>query len=152
MDISTFFKFPGILIIIGVFLLIISIILMITAYKTEKKSTNESTIKNESINEINNINIDEKEEKEEQEETKETTKDEELSKTKVYKHIPKIVQKEKDEHEEKERPQNIIKEPEEFIRAKKAIKQETTKDTIDVFDEEFNNSKEEDKTEEIELL
>lgn len=149
MDISTFFKFPGILIIIGVFLLIISIILMITAYKTEKKSTNESTIKNESINEINNINIDKKEEKEE---TKETTKDEELSKTKVYKHIPKIVQKEKDEHEEKEAPQNIIKEPEEFIRAKKAIKQETTKDTIDVFDEEFNNSKEEDKTEEIELL
>ena len=149
MDISTFFKFPGILIIIGVFLLIISIILMITAYKTEKKSTDESTIKNESINEINNINIDEKEE---QEETKETTKDEELSKTKVYKHIPKIVQKEKDEHEEKEKPQNIIKEPEEFIRAKKAIKQETTKDTIDVFDEEFNNSKEEDKTEEIELL
>lgn len=149
MDISTFFRFPGILIIIGVFLLIISIILMITAYKTEKKSTDESTIKNESINEINNINIDEKEE---QEETKETTKDEELSKTKVYKHIPKIVQKEKDEHEEKEKPQNIIKEPEEFIRAKKAIKQETTKDTIDVFDEEFNNSKEEDKTEEIELL
>ena len=146
MDISTFFKFPGILIIIGVFLLIISIILMITAYKTEKKSTDESTIKNESINEINNINIDEKEE------TKETTKDEELSKTKVYKHIPKIVQKEKDEHEEKDKPQNIIKEPEEFIRAKKAIKQETTKDTIDVFDEEFNNSKEEDKTEEIELL
>ena len=142
MDISTFFKFPGILIIIGVFLLIISIILMITAYKTEKKSTNESTIKNESINE----------KKEEKEETKETTKDEELSKTKVYKHIPKIVQKEKDEHEEKEAPQNIIKEPEEFIRAKKAIKQETTKDTIDVFDEEFNNSKEEDKTEEIELL
>ena len=149
MDISTFFKFPGILIIIGVFLLIISIILMITAYKTEKKSTDESTIKNESINEINNINIDKKEEKEE---TKETTKDEELSKTKVYKHIPKIVQKEKDEHEEEERPQNIIKEPEEFIRAKKAIKQETTKDTIDVFDEEFNNAKEEDKTEEIELL
>ena len=149
MDISTFFKFPGILIIIGVFLLIISIILMITAYKTEKKSTDESTIKNESINEINNINIDEKEE---QEETKETTKDEELSKTKVYKHIPKIVQKEKDEHEEKDKPQNIIKEPEEFIRAKKAIQKETTKDTIDVFDEEFNNSKEEDKTEEIELL
>ena len=146
MDISTFFKFPGILIIIGVILLIISIILMITAYKTEKKSTNESTIKNESINEINNINIDEKEE------TKETTKDEELSKTKVYKHIPKIVQKEKDEHEEEEKPQNIIKEPEEFIRAKKAIQKETTKDTIDVFDEEFNNSKEEDKTEEIELL
>ena len=89
MDISMFFKFPGLLITIGAILLILSIVLLIVAFKTGNDETENEVEENKQLKEEKPVEI-KKEEKEivikekPKKNKKEQVEDEGLDLTKVY--------------------------------------------------------------------
>lgn len=148
-----FFEFPGILITIGVFLLLISIIIIIVAYRSDVKDVDASKLSTNNHRREDDIipkddNIEEKQILENKEE-KEDKKD--LEKTKIFKpaEIKLEEQTISEENNEQSRPMGI-KDMLEDINKVDDKKENEKDETIDIFDEEFEAvDKEENKEDKI---
>lgn len=135
-----FFEFPGILITIGVALLLISIIIIIVAYRSDVKDVDASKLstnnKNQKDDDINQPEVKTEEKEIKIEEPKKDEKD--LEKTKIFKPA-EIMLEEKDisKDNKEERPRGL-KDLLEDINKVDEKKSNEKIETIDIFNEEFD--------------
>ena len=139
-----FFEFPGILITIGVILLLISIIIIIVAYRSDIKDVDASKLSTNNNNQENEDKTEQVEAKPEDKEIKIEEKEDkkELEKTKIFKPA-EIMLEEKaiSEDNKEERPmglKDLLEDINKVDEKKDNIKEK--EDTIDIFNEEFNET------------
>ena len=113
MDISMFFKFPGLLITIGAVLLILSIVLLIVAFKTGNDETENEVEENKQLKEEKPVEIKEEEKEivvkeKPKKDKKEQIEDEGLDLTKVY----ELTENKEEPIKEKDEVEDEVKEQE----------------------------------------
>ena len=153
-----FFEFPGILITIGVILLLISIIIIIVAYKSDAKDVDASKLSTNYVHYDSEVRqegyYDNGKPKIIIEDNSTTNKDqiEELGKTKIFKPAEIKLEEQKASEENNKEPRQMgIKDMLEDINKVDDKKENEKEEIMDIFNEEFEAiNKEENKEDKVE--